>query len=156
MNGEAVMWDRVKFRRPGSFYFASAGGLGFCLPAAVGVQLADPERPVVAISGDGGAQYGLHALYTAAARRIPVTFLIMVNGEYGILKGFGDYLGADGVPGLDVPLLDYEALARGYGVPAARPRTPEELTTALKEAVTATDGPHMVLADIRPGVRLVA
>jgi benzoylformate decarboxylase len=156
MNGEAVMWDRVKFRRPGSFYFASAGGLGFCLPAAVGAQLADPERPVVAISGDGGAQYGLHALYTAAARRIPVTFLIMVNGEYGILKGFGDYLGADGVPGLDVPLLDYEALARGYGVPAARPRTPEELTTALKEAVTATDGPHMVLADIRPGVRLVA
>jgi benzoylformate decarboxylase len=154
MNGGAVMWDRVKFRQPGSFYFCGAGGLGFCLPAAVGAQLASPDRPVVAVSGDGGAQYGIHALYTAAHRRIPVTFLIMVNGEYGILKGFGAYLGADHVPGLDVGQLDYEALARGYGVPAVRARSVGDLTVALKEAITATDGPHVVIADIQPGVRL--
>jgi benzoylformate decarboxylase len=156
MNGGSVMWDRVKLRRPGSFYFCGAGGLGFCLPAAVGAQLASPERPVVAVSGDGGAQYGIHALYTAAERRIPVTFLIMANGEYGILKGFGSYLGADGVPGLDVGRLDYEALARGYGVPAVRVRSVGDLTIALKEAVAAVDGPRMVIADIQPGVRLGA
>jgi benzoylformate decarboxylase len=156
MNGGAVMWDRVKFRQPGSFYFCGAGGLGFCLPAAVGAQLATPDRPVVAVSGDGGAQYGIHALYTAAQRRIPVTFLIMVNGEYGILKGFGGYLGADGVPGLDVGQLDYEALARGYGVPAIRVRSAADLTVALKEAVAAVDGPRMVIADIQAGVRLGA
>lgn len=154
MNGGAVMWDRVKFRRPGSFYFGGGGGLGFGLPAAVGAQLAHPDRPVIAVSGDGGAQYGIHALYTAAARHLPVTFIVLVNGEYGILKGFSDHLHAQGVPGLDVAELDYQALARGYGVPATRPETVDELAVALKEAVTAMDGPHMVIADIRPGVRL--
>jgi benzoylformate decarboxylase len=78
----------------------------------------------------------------------------MVNGEYGILKGFGGYLGADGVPGLDVGQLDYEALARGYGVPAVRVRSVGDLSVALKEAVAAIDGPRMVIADIQAGVRL--
>lgn len=156
MNGGAVMWDRVKLRRSGSFYFGGGGGLGFGLPAAVGAQLAHPERPVVAISGDGGAQYGIHALYTAAVRRLPVTFIVLVNHEYGILKGFGRHLRARNVPGLDVAGLDYEALALGYGVPAVRPATADDLAVALKEAITAADGPHMVIADIEPGVRLGA
>jgi benzoylformate decarboxylase len=154
MNGGAAMWDRVKFRQSGSFFFCAAGALGFALPAAVGAQLAQPNRPVLAVTGDGGAQYGIQALYTAASRRMPVTFLILVNGEYGILKGFGDYLRTTGVPGLDLDYLKYEALATGYGIPAVRTGRPNELAVALKEAFTAADGPHMIIVHVQPGVRL--
>ena len=154
MNGAEAMWDRMKFRQPGSFFFCAAGGLGFAVPAAVGAQLAQPERPVLAVSGDGSAQYGIQGLYTAASRQLPVTFLVLVNGEYGILKGFGDYLSSTGVPGLDLNYLDYEALAKGYGIPAARTGRPDELAVALKEAFAAAKGPRMVIVDVAPGVRL--
>jgi benzoylformate decarboxylase len=156
LNGAAAMWDRVKFRQPGSFFFCAAGGLGFGLPAAVGVKLARPGRPVLAVTGDGGAQYGIQALYTAASRRVPVTFLVLANGEYGILKGFGGHLTAEGVPGLDLDHLDYQALAAGYGIPAVRTGRRDELIVALKEAFAASDGPRMIIADIVPGVRLAA
>jgi benzoylformate decarboxylase len=152
MNGAAAMWDRVKLRRPGSFLFCAAGGLGFAIPGAVGAQLAQPERPVLAVSGDGSAQYGIQGLYTAASRQLPVTFLILVNREYGILKGFGDYLTTTGVPGLDLDYLDYQALAKGYGIPAVRTGRPDELAVAVKEAFTAANGPHMVIVDVEPGV----
>jgi benzoylformate decarboxylase len=154
MNGAAAMWDRMKFRGPGSFFFCAAGGLGFAIPGAVGARLAQPERPVLAVSGDGSAQYGIQGLYTAANRRLAVTFLILVNREYGILKGFGDYLTTNGVPGLDLDYLDYESLAKGYGIPAVRTGRPDELAIAAKQAFTAADGPHMIIVDVEPGVPL--
>jgi thiamine pyrophosphate-dependent acetolactate synthase large subunit-like protein len=85
-----------------------------------------PRPAVLAVSGDGGAQYGIQGLYTAANHRLPVTFLILVNREYGILKGFGDYLTTTGVPGLDLNYLDYQALAKGYGIPAVQTGRPDE------------------------------
>jgi len=154
MNGAPAMWDRMKFRRSGSFFFCAAGGLGFAVPGAVGAQLAQPERPVLAVSGDGSAQYGIQGLYTAASRRLPITFLILVNREYGILKGFGDYLTTTGVPGLDLDYLDYQALAKGYGIPAQRTARPDELAIAVKQAFTAANGPHMIIVDVEPGVPL--
>ncbi|MFI9387216.1 benzoylformate decarboxylase [Kutzneria sp. NPDC052558] len=154
MNGGAAMWDRVKFRRPGSFYFCAAGGLGFSLPGAVGVQLARPDRHVLAVTGDGSAQYGVQALYTAASLRLPLTILLLANGEYGILKGFGEYLAMGGVPGLDLDYLDYEKLAAGYGIPAVRTGRPDELAVAFQKAFAASDGPRLIIADVAPGVRL--
>jgi benzoylformate decarboxylase len=156
MNGAAATWDRMKFRRSGSFFFCAAGGLGFAVPGAVGAQLAQPGRPVLAVSGDGGAQYGIQGLYTAISHRLPVTFLILVNREYGILKGFGDYLTTTGVPGLDLEYLDYESLAKGYGIPAVRTGRPDELAVAVKEAFTAAKGPHVIIVDVAPGVRLAS
>jgi benzoylformate decarboxylase len=156
MNGAAAMWDRMKFRRSGSFFFCAAGGLGFAVPGAVGAQLAQPGRPVLAVSGDGGAQYGIQGLYTAISHRLPVTFLILVNREYGILKGFGDYLTTTGVPGLDLEYLDYESLAKGYGIPAVRTGRLDELAVAVKEAFTAAKGPHVIIVDVAPGVRLAS
>jgi benzoylformate decarboxylase len=91
----------------------------------VGAQLAQPERPVLAVTG-GGAQYGIQGLYTAANRRLPVTFLVLFNRDYGILKGIGDYLTTTGVPGLDRDYLDYQALAQGYGIPAVRTGRPDD------------------------------
>jgi benzoylformate decarboxylase len=86
--------------------------------------------------------------------RASVTFLILVNREYGILKGFGDYLTTTGAPGLDLEYLDYESLAKGHGIPAVRTGGPDEMAIALKQAFTAGNGPHMIIVDIAPGVRL--
>lgn len=114
---EAWTWLSL---RPGGYFFPAAGGLGFGMPAAVGVALADRSRPVVVLVGDGSANYGLSALWTAAVEDVPVVFVVLVNGTYGALRGFAGLLGAGEVPGLDVPGIDFCALARGYGVPAER------------------------------------
>jgi benzoylformate decarboxylase len=80
--------NRLRISRPGSYYFGASGGLGFGISAALGVQLAQPERPVVCVLGEGSAQYGITALWTAVAYRLPVTFLVLRNDEYAILKWF--------------------------------------------------------------------
>ncbi len=91
--------NQLRLSRPGSYYFSSGGGLGFGMPAAIGVQLAQPSRPVVCVIGEGSAQYAIQSLWTAAAYEVPVTFLVLRNDEYAILKWFGmleDIVGAPG------------------------------------------------------------
>lgn len=140
----AAFWEQFDLRLPGSYYFPASGGLGFGLPAAVGVALAQPDRPVVAIVGDGSANYGITALWTAAQLRIPLTFVILRNGTYGALRWFADLLATPDVPGLDVPDIDFVALATGYGVPG---RHLSDLT-ALREALsTPPDGPRLFEVD---------
>ena len=134
-------------RQPGGYYFSAGGGLGFGLSAAVGVQLAQPARRVVAVVGDGSAQYAITALWTAAAYGIPITVVVLRNREYGILKWFGNLLQVKGAPGLDLPGLDHVALAAGYGVPASRPGTADDLAEALHRAL-ATDGPELIEIDL--------
>ncbi len=76
----------LKTSDPLSYFGNRGGGIGWGLPAAVGVQLAVPERRVVALIGDGSAMYSIQALYTAARERIPVVFVIINNSSYRILK----------------------------------------------------------------------
>ena len=128
--------------------------MGFGIAAAVGVQLAQPHRPVVCILGEGSAQYGITALWTAVAYRVPVTFLVLRNDEYAILKWFGQLEQVQGAPGLDLPGLDVAAVARGYGMPAREVSGAEELTEALREAVAADDGPRLVQVRVAPGMWL--
>src|SRR2546423_8646422 len=80
--------NRLRLSRPGSYFFSAGGGLGFGLAAAVGVQLAQPSRPVVCVVGEGSAQYAIQALWTAVAYDVPLTVLVVNNAEYGILKWF--------------------------------------------------------------------
>lgn len=130
-----VLWRRLPIQEPASYYFAAAGGLGFAMPAALGVQLAEPLRRVIAIIGDGSANYSITALWTAAQYKIPVVFLILKNGTYGALRWFAEVLKVDGVPGLDVPGIDFLSLAKGYGVEGVRALTADELKRALKTAL---------------------
>src|SRR3954447_10987404 len=74
--------NRLRLGKPGSYYFSAGGGLGYGLSAAVGVQLAQPERPVVCVVGEGSAQYAIQALWSAVAYDVPVTFLVLRNEEY--------------------------------------------------------------------------
>ena len=108
--------NQLRLSRPGSYYFSAGGGLGFGLAASVGVQLAQPDRPVVCVLGEGSAQYAITAFWSAVAYKVPVTFLVLRNSEYAILKWFAEVEQVTGAPGLDLPALDVAAVAAGYGV----------------------------------------
>jgi benzoylformate decarboxylase len=136
--------DRLRLSAPASWYFSASGGLGFGIAAALGVALARPDRPVVCVLGEGSAQYGITALWTAVAYRLPITFLVLRNDEYAILKWFGSLEGATGVPGLELPGLDTAAVARAYGMDATELSDPEALVEALRAAISAGDGPRLI------------
>lgn len=139
---------QMDLRHGGSYYFPASGGLGFGIPAAVGVQMGDPNRPVVAVIGDGSANYGITGLWTAAQRHVPVTFVILRNGGYAALRWFAGLLGVPKVPGIDVPGIDFTAIARGYGVAARSVGTVTELAETLAQRTAQWPaGPMLIQVD---------
>jgi benzoylformate decarboxylase len=146
--------NRLRLSTPGSYYFCASGGLGFGISAAVGVQLAQPDRPVICVLGEGSAQYGITALWSAVAYKVPVTFLVLRNDEYMILKWFSMLEQVTGVPGLDLPGLDVAAVARAYGMQAGEVNSRDELTEALREAIAVQDGPRLVQVPVASGMWL--
>ncbi|MHC0429771.1 thiamine pyrophosphate-binding protein [Streptomyces sp. O3] len=139
-------WSAFDARRPNTMHSAQgAGGLGYALPAALGAAAADPTHPVLAVSGDGGAMYSLAELATARQHDLPVTWLIVDDGGYGILREYMTHA-YDELAGTDVTELtrpDFAALAESFGVPARR-TSPESLTDDLAEAL-AVPGPSVVV-----------
>ncbi len=148
-----AMRNQLRLSRPGSYYFSSGGGLGFGLAASIGVQLAQPDRPVVCVLGEGSAQYAITAFWTAAAYEVPVTFLVLNNAEYAILKWFADVEQVTGAPGLDLPKLDVAAVAAGYGVSAGRASGRDEVRDALATAL-ASSQPELIEVPVEPGMSL--
>ena len=146
--------NRLRLSKPGSYFFSSSGGLGFGISCSVGVQLAQPERPVVCVLGEGSAQYGITALWSAAAYRVPVTFLVLRNDEYMILKWFAELEGASGAPGLDLKGLDVASVAEAYGVPSQEVTESGELEEALRSAIAVQDGPRLVQVPVATGMWL--
>ncbi|MGW0205288.1 thiamine pyrophosphate-binding protein [Streptomyces sp. NPDC003233] len=119
-----------------------AGGLGYGFPAALGAAAADPTRPVLAVSGDGGALYSIAELATARQYDLPVTWLIVDDGGYGILREYmTDTFGQATATELTRP--DYVALAESFGVPGVR-TTPDTLEEDLAKALAAP-GPSVVV-----------
>ena len=136
----------VQFERVGDYVGARGGGIGQALPGALGVKLAHPDRPVLAVSGDGSAMYSIQALWTAAHHDLGVVFLILNNREYRILKHnmdtYRQRFGAKperGYPHMDLvtPDLGFVELARGMGVDGARVSKPEDLRPAIEKALGA-------------------
>jgi benzoylformate decarboxylase len=145
--------NQMRLSRPGSYYFGAGGGLGFGLAAAIGVQLAQPDRPVVCVLGEGSAQYAITGLWTAAAYDVPVTFLILRNEEYAILKWFADVEEVKGAPGLDLPALEVAQVAQAYGVSSKTASGRDELHSALEEAI-GSSRPKLVEVPVAPGMAL--
>lgn len=145
--------NQLRVSRPGSYYFSAGGGLGFGLAASLGVQLAQPERQVVCVLGEGSAQYAITGFWTAAAYGIPVKFLVLRNGEYSILKWFSTLENVTDAPGLELPALDVAATARSYGVPASTVADADALHAELAGAL-AQDGPRLVQVDVAAGMAL--
>ncbi|GMO96888.1 benzoylformate decarboxylase [Bradyrhizobium sp. TM239] len=131
--------------RPGadSFYTMASGGLGYSLPASVGVALARPGRRIVALIGDGSAMYCVQAIWTAAQRGLPITFVIMNNSGYGAMRAFSQLMQAHRPPGIDLPGLDFVALAKGMGCVGQRITDAGDVDRILSEALTSR-GPALV------------
>ncbi|MFF7485754.1 thiamine pyrophosphate-binding protein [Streptomyces luteogriseus] len=136
-------WSAFDAKGPNHMHSAQgAGGLGYAFPAALGAAVADPTRPVLAVSGDGGALYSVAELATARQHDLNVTWLIVDDGGYGILREYmNDAFGAATATELTRP--DYVALAESFGVPGVR-TTPETLERDLANALAAP-GPSVVL-----------
>ena len=145
--------NQLRISRPGSYYFGAGGGLGFGLAAAVGVQIAQPDRPVVCVIGEGSAQYAITALWSAVAYDVPLTILVLRNSEYAILKWFAMVEQVENAPGLDLPALDTAAIAAGYGVSTTKVEDADALTEALKTAI-ASPKPELVEVGVAPGMWL--
>ncbi|WP_257169856.1 thiamine pyrophosphate-binding protein [Bradyrhizobium sp. SRS-191] len=129
-----------------NYHGLASGGIGWGLPASVGVSLANPDRPVVCYSGDGSAMYSIQALWTAAHHKLPLSIVIVNNGGYRIIKqrllsfhGDDNYIGMDFVD----PPVDFAGLARSLGCEALRVSDPRELKPVLSEAFR------------RPGTKLI-
>jgi benzoylformate decarboxylase len=128
------------------YHALASGGIGWGLPAAVGVSLANPERPVVCFSGDGSAMYSIQALWTAAHHRLPLTVVIVNNGGYRIIKqrllafhGDDHYVGMDFVD----PKVDFTGMARALGLEAFRVTEASELSAKLSSAFNSP-GPKLI------------
>ena len=135
---------------PQSFFGLRGGGIGWGLPAAIGVKLALPDRPVVALIGDGSAMYTCQALWTAAHERIAVVFVIFNNRSYRILKQRlhaqrGHAAQVDTYVGMELidPPIDFVALARSLGIAAERATTLRETTDLLRKGLA--DGAAMLI-----------
>jgi benzoylformate decarboxylase len=146
---------------PGRLVKVRGGGIGPGLPGSLGAALARPDRKVVGICSDGAAMYSITALWTAAHHKIPVTFVMLGNAAYRILKlNMVEYLGAAAKGrkfvemDLTNPDLRFDKMAESMGVPGIRVEQPADLAGALKEAVGRTDGPSLVDVAIEGAVRV--
>ncbi len=134
----------VEFNKPDSIYGERIGAIGWGMGAAMGVKLAHPDRPVIAVVGDGSAMMTVQALWTAANENIPVVYLICNNRSYRILKvnmnSYKTQLLGEAVPedyvGMDFPLpLNIAGIANAIGVHGRSIEDPAELAPAIREAV---------------------
>ena len=145
ITSRGALQGAMDFDEPGSIYGIRGGALGWGMPGGLGIKLANPDRPVVAVVGDGSSLYSFQALWTASRYNIPITWVICNNRTYRILKvnmevylrdmlkdteRKSDYIGMDFSPPLDLAKI-----AEGFGVHSRRVDKPSELRSALDEAL---------------------
>ena len=134
------------FRDARAFFGLGSGGIGFAMAGAVGVRLALPDRPVVAVVGDGSAMYSIQALWTAANAKLPITYVICNNGGYRIIKErLKSFHGVETYTGMEFkdPPIDFTGLARSMGVAAVRITHPDDIGPAISES-TERNGPTLL------------
>jgi len=136
-----VMHDHLPIFESQTFYTMCSGGLGYGLPAAVGVAMGRPGAKVIGLIGDGSAMYAIQALWSAAQMALPVAIVILKNRRYAALHEFARIFGyrpGEQVPGTDLPDLDFVALAAAQGMQGLRVEHAEQLRPALTQALQAT------------------
>src|SRR5882724_13578929 len=144
----------MPMRGQDSFCTMASGGLGFGLPAAVGMALADPGRRTVCLIGDGSAMYSIQALWTAARRKLPLTVVVVNNEGYGAMRSFSQVMQVRNVPGLDLPGIDFVKIAQGMGCDAVRVAKASELAPAIKRGL-AHDGTSLIEVIVDSAVPLL-
>jgi benzoylformate decarboxylase len=126
----------LPMRGQDSFFTMASGGLGWSLPASVGIALGYPQRRTVCLIGDGSAMYSIQALWTAAQRKLPLTVVVINNTGYGAMRSFSQVMQVRNVPGLDLPGIDFVQLAHGMGCDAVRVTQSADLAAALKRSLS--------------------
>lgn len=139
----------LHFRNTKSFLGNASGGIGFAMGGVIGMHLALPDRPAVAIIGDGSAMYSIQALWTAAHLKLPITYVIANNRSYRILKErMVAFRGTERFIGMDLrdPKIDFVGLAKSMGATAHHVTALDDVVPALRASMAA-GGP--TLLDVR-------
>ena len=139
--------DIHPYRERHDFHGLASGGIGWGIAAAVGVQLAHPNRPVCAIIGDGSSMYSIQAIWSAANQNLPMTYVIVNNGGYRIIKQrLKSFHQNDHFIGMDFkdPAVNFAALAEAMGVTAERVTDSTRLRAALDNALANKTGPNLI------------
>jgi benzoylformate decarboxylase len=130
---------RLPARQPLGFLSAAMGGLGFGLPAAIGVRMALPERPVVAVVGDGASMFAIQSLWSAARYEVGALFVVLANGGYAVMDRLAEAAN-QAAPWPGFGAIDIAAMARAQGCPARRVERHDELVGALDEILPGLEG----------------
>jgi benzoylformate decarboxylase len=149
-----AMQNFMPMRGQDSFYTMASGGLGYGLPASVGIALGHPRRRTVCLIGDGSAMYSIQALWTAARRKLPLTIVVINNAGYGAMRSFSQVMQVRNVPGLDLPGIDFVRIAEGLGCDAMRVAKASELAPALTRGL-AHDGVSLIEVMVDSAVPLL-
>jgi benzoylformate decarboxylase len=145
-----VRRTHLPIRARGTGLLATASGtLGYALPAAIGAALGRPDRPVVALLGDGSAMYSIQALWTAVQHRVPVTFVILDNTQYAAVRILAENDGGAKVPGTDLGGIDFVAVAAGMGCATHLVEHAHDVRPTLTKAL-ADDRPTLVHIKVDP------
>ena len=132
------MHDHLPIIERDGFYTCASGGLGYALPAAVGVALGRPGEKVIAFLGDGSSMYSIQGLWSAAQLKLPITFVIVRNGRYQAMHEFRRQFDLADLQGIELPAIDFCGLARSQGVAAECVKSCDELDAALRAAFAAS------------------
>ena len=145
-----AMQSYLPILRSETFYTMDSGGLGWGMPAAVGVALGKPGAKIIGLLGDGSSMYSIQALWSAAQLALPITFIILKNRRYAALPEFAPAFGFapdEMLPGTELPGIDFVALARGQGCRGMNVSRAEDLRGTLTDALQASV-PTLVEVDI--------
>ena len=143
-----AMQKHLPILRPKGFYTMASGGLGWGLPAAVGVALAE-KQPVVCLIGDGSAMYSIQALWTAVQEKLSLVMIVLNNRGYGAMKSFGRLLGTSEPPGIHLPGISYVNIASGLGAVGVEVSRSSDIYQALQRALRR-EGPTLIDIQIDP------
>ena len=144
----AAMQKHLPILRPKGFYTTASGGLGWGLPVAVGVALAE-KQPVVCLIGDGSAMYSIQALWTAVQEKLPMVMIVLNNRSYGAMKSFSQLLGNSEPPGIRLPGISFPDIARGFGAVGVEVKRSSYILTGTAKR-PSREGPTLIDIQIDP------